>query len=493
MNAIFSFAKTFTFVITLIVAFALSTVLSTPALAIDYAGGTYINLCGTGTAATAHTCNAGCNTGSGSCSGSYVVKYVCDGRVVDCRNNESGFSTVHSVSGVGCGKTVQIDVFSKNCRDGGGWNCGNGDLKDYIVWYSGDCSSNTQPTPTPQGETCANWQPLNTQFRTAGESSWVDGATMTNRKLTPNSRVDVNCFAKNGTALLKDAVIVMKHPNGTEQQVSSTGELRNYAIPTEGYYQFFCRSTSMSACQDADGLTINAAPPAHQSSCDSLSVVSGQDALVPATLRLRATGTDNKGSIQLYRFFFGDGQQSESSGQEIDHRYETSGTYTARVELKDSQGNWKTSSSCETQVRVKASPVESHRSGCSDLFITEGQDQQAPVTAKFSVTGFDNKGSLQQYKVDFGNGIVKEGSGSSFEQRYESAGTYTVRGYVKDSQGNWKGGDSTCQRTLYVRTAPLTTQPKTGTPTDLTVFGVSSGIVGSVLLLGRKKLSLLKR
>jgi len=109
---------------------------------LNYGAGYYTNLCGSGTAANFYSCSANCNPATGECSGNYVVKWTCDGNVTDCRDNESAWSSYHKVDSPhpGCNKTVQIDVFSKNCREGGGWNCGDSDLLGYMVWYSGSCA-----------------------------------------------------------------------------------------------------------------------------------------------------------------------------------------------------------------------------------------------------------------------------------------------------------------------------------------------------------------
>jgi len=207
---------------------------------------------------------------------------------------------------------------------------------------------------------------------------------------------------------------------------------------------------------------------------------------VPAKITLRASGSDNKGSIQKYKFYFGDGKQEETDNAEIQHTYESSGTFLARVDVKDSQGNWKTDNSCEASVYVKASNIESHRADCSDIFISADNGGKAPSNVKFKVTGYDNKGNIQQYRLDGGNGNVQENSNNEFEKRYETAGTYTIRGYIKDSQGNWQGGDSGCQRTLYINTKPLTSQPSTGTPTIFTILGLSSSFTGASLAIAKK-------
>jgi hypothetical protein len=105
---------------------------------------------------------------------------------------------------------------------------------------------------------------------------------------------------------------------------------------------------------------------------------------------------------------------------------------------------------------------------------------------KFEITGYDNKGSIQQYRLDFGNGATQDSSSNQFEKRYDTAGTFTIRAYIKDSQGNWQGGDEGCRRTLYINTRPLASQPSTGTPTIFSILGLSSGLTGVGLALAKK-------
>jgi hypothetical protein len=366
--------------------------------AVFYGAGVYTNLCGTGLNATANSCQRGCNTNTGSCSAAQpgVVKFTCDGRLSECRSNESTFATTQSVSGTACGKTVQIDVFSKTCRVNGNWTCTDQQLQDYIVWYSGDCQ--TQPTATPTH--------------------------------TPKA-------------------------TATPKPTATTAPTRQ---PT---------TTPTSTPQ-----------PIHTASCSNLSVVSGNNALIPANLTFRATASDSQGDIQKYRFFFGDGSSMESSTPEVQHRYTTSGTFKVRTEIRDSRSNWRADTTCETTATVKPVPViEGHKSNCANVFITEGNHTQAPSTVKFTVNGFDNKGSITNYRLDFGDGTVLESASGNFEKRYETPGTYVIKGYVYDSKNNWKGGDQNCRVSLYVNTKPMEKQPETGTPTLFSLLGIGSGAV----------------
>lgn len=118
--------------------------------AIPFGSGSYVNLCGSGTAANVYSCSANCNVRTGSCAGSNngVVKYVCNGRWDQCLESESYWSNYSEIGQIACGKTVQISVFDKKCRnEEGGWDA-SCKLQGYMVWYSGDCQTGVATTPT---------------------------------------------------------------------------------------------------------------------------------------------------------------------------------------------------------------------------------------------------------------------------------------------------------------------------------------------------------
>ncbi len=118
---------------------------------IGFGGGTYVNLCGSGTAANLYSCSPKCSLSTGVCSGQNngVVKYVCNGRWDQCLEAESYWSNYAEIGKNSCGKTVQISVFDKKCRiEDGGWDptC---NLEGYMVWYSGDCQRGVAGTEIP--------------------------------------------------------------------------------------------------------------------------------------------------------------------------------------------------------------------------------------------------------------------------------------------------------------------------------------------------------
>lgn len=144
--------------------------------AISYNGGEYINLHGTGTAATAHI-GDNCNISSGTCSGAFVIKSVCDGRTTQC---DGGHTLPQSVNEVrngslslgiapGTNKTVQIDVFDKECRGSdGNWICGGETVKDYIVWYSGTAQQSESVSTCKGNSGPQNRERLQYELKLAG-------------------------------------------------------------------------------------------------------------------------------------------------------------------------------------------------------------------------------------------------------------------------------------------------------------------------------------
>lgn len=390
----------------------------------------------------------------------------------------------------------------------------DGAIGGWVYDFGRDCSNTIA-----QNATCSSQQPINTQFRLTGNGGWISGNDMNGVNLRTGQQIDVNCFAKNGSALLEGGAIDVTSPDGRTNRLANSSELRAMNLLQTGTYTFTCSSTTIASCSDTDSFRVNAVgtttpspyptpaasptpnptpnptptpnatPNPQVSTCDSLQVVGGNNSLVPAKVTLRARGSDNKGNIQAYRYYFGDGTRVETTDAEITHEYNMSGTFIARVDVKDSVGNYKSSNSCEAAVYVTPSSVESHKNGCSDVFVTADNGAKAPSTVKFTITGYDNKGNIQGYKLDFGNGIVKESDGRTFEQRYDKTGTYPIRAYVKNSSGEWVGGSESCSRNVTIgSTKPLYQQPSTGTPAALPLFGLGSGAVGVVLEVSRRKL-----
>ena len=88
-----------------------------------------------------YSCHQGifCNLNHQYCVGHHVVKFVCEGKYDECQENESSFWYYYTTNDIPCNHTVQISVFSKNCRQNSSWTCEADDLIDYLVYYTGEC------------------------------------------------------------------------------------------------------------------------------------------------------------------------------------------------------------------------------------------------------------------------------------------------------------------------------------------------------------------
>lgn len=120
-------------------------------------GGEYTNICSQGeNPSNSNSCGK-CDANGGSCTGTYVLKTICDGWTTNCDNSHTKpFAISHVLTGSqfvnntypGFNKTVQLDVFNKDCQPGDKWSCDGSNLQDYIVWFSGVAPTPTQPVPT---------------------------------------------------------------------------------------------------------------------------------------------------------------------------------------------------------------------------------------------------------------------------------------------------------------------------------------------------------
>lgn len=140
----------------------------------------------------------------------------------------------------------------------------------FVVWFSVTESGRQQDFRGQAYGTnqCAD-APVNTQFRKweAGtDKPWYDGKTIESYKLVVSaenpSYIDVNCFAKNGSALLQNPKITItrtrQHQDFVEViplQNPNVASLRKFALTKPGKYTFTCSNTA-GTCSDSDGFTI---------------------------------------------------------------------------------------------------------------------------------------------------------------------------------------------------------------------------------------------
>lgn len=98
-------------------------------------------------------------------------------------------------------------------------------------------------------------------------------------------------------------------------------------------------------------------------------------------------------------------------------------------------------------------PPPSQQSVCDNLNVSPISGN-LPLGINANLSGHTSGGgSISSYRFNFGDGtgdFVQ--SSTSLNHTFNSLGTFTVRGYVKDNLGNENGGSGSCQATVTVNT-----------------------------------------
>jgi hypothetical protein len=114
---------------------------------------------------------------------------------------------------------------------------------------------------------------------------------------------------------------------------------------------------------------------------------------------------------------------------------------------------------------------------------TEGT---APLTVKFTGSGYDKNGDIKEYEFNFGDASdwqpqVWKTTDSEAAHRYENPGTYTASLKVKDQGDQWRDGNDDCKKEITVTSEPRVLAavapkglPETGLP-GIVLFGSFAG------------------
>lgn len=187
----------------------------------------------------------------------------------------------------------------------------------------------------------------------------------------------------------------------------------------------------------------------------TITVTRGNNSLAPADVSFRLTATAYRERVETFRYDFGDGQTA--TGGALSHRYSQGGTYTVTA-LPLVTGNLEPVS-CSTTVILKASPFVAHSSSCTGLQTLA--TWTASQTTQVKVTGYDNRGTLQSFRVQVVGQTLEQQDGT-FDVTIATPGAYTIKAEVKDTTGSWTGDSEACRKEIQVKAAGITTQPQTG-------------------------------
>jgi len=182
----------------------------------------------------------------------------------------------------------------------------------------------------------------------------------------------------------------------------------------------------------------------------------------PGTLAaFSAMGTSDPNHDAIaYSWSFGDGATAE--GANVTHVYETGGTYTVSLTVRDAKGGV-SQLDRELLVRVTSLPV-------ADFSVLAAPDETV-IRAKTVVTFLDESsdadGDIETWDWDFGDG--ETASGISVNHSYRRAGQYEVTLRVVDDQGESNRLTrivTVASQRPVLELAMLTAQPQTAAPTE---------------------------
>ena len=145
----------------------------------------------------------------------------------------------------------------------------------------------------------------------------------------------------------------------------------------------------------------------------------------PLTVSFNASGSnDSDGSIISYSWTFGDG--GSGSGVSPQHTYNSAGTYTARLTVRDDDGATATASTTITVTAPNTAPTASMRA--------TPESGTVPLDVLFtSAPSSDSDGTIVSREWNFGDGATA--NGFTIHHIYSSAGTYTATLTVTDDDG----------------------------------------------------------
>jgi hypothetical protein len=120
-------------------------------------------------------------------------------------------------------------------------------------------SSELVPTVQAQGGTCSEAK-VNVEFRKWTGKEYAGWTTGSSFKPKTGDFIDVNCFAKDGRALLTKGTFKAEVKQGTKitkltSSLFARPDVRKYKLDCAGTYTFTC-SNSVAACTDRDTFVV---------------------------------------------------------------------------------------------------------------------------------------------------------------------------------------------------------------------------------------------
>ena len=161
----------------------------------------------------------------------------------------------------------------------------------------------------------------------------------------------------------------------------------------------------------------NAAPTARLS-------VTPNSGTAPVTVTASTAGSsDSDGTIASTQIDFGDGTVLPASSGS--HIYAIAGTFTVKATVTDNNGATGSATAVVT--------VKENQAPTASIAVNPASGTSPIVVTASTAASTDADGTIVSSTIDFGDGTVVNGPTAS--HTYSTAGTYTVKGTVKDNGG----------------------------------------------------------
>ena len=154
----------------------------------------------------------------------------------------------------------------------------------------------------------------------------------------------------------------------------------------------------------------------------------------PLRVRLTCATKDSGTRVAEYQWDFGDGTSativSNNTTLTTNHTYGTGGTYAASCTVVDKSGCSGTSQPLTVTVSANRAPV-------IDSFSAKPQPGDAPLRVNFTCNAHDPdpKGSITNYRFDFGDGNITSSTNGRATRVYAAGGTYYATCTAVDNRG----------------------------------------------------------
>ncbi len=244
--------------------------------------------------------------------------------------------------------------------------------------------------------------------------------------------------------------------DGTYEQTANNAVVK-HVFDSSGIFEVGLKVTLSTGIESTDKvkITINTNPTANAGGPYTGKV--GQSITFDSS-----KSSDSDGTISEYSWDFGDG--TSDTTQNPSHIYNTAGTYTVKLIVKDNKGAISTEGTTTAVIEAENNqPPVANAGGPYN-----GEAGQS-VTFDGSKSS-DSDGTIKDYLWDFGDG--SSGSSMSPSHTFQAAGTYTIKLTVVDDKGL---SSTTVSTTAEIKQETNNTQGSTQvTTTDTTTTATTT-------------------